>query len=116
MLLKLLSQQKDTILKVIEVIQNANLTLNPEKCVFGNSGIKLLDIIFTSKPDPEKVKALENIKPPKDKDELKCFICMVQSNSDFTPSFSKVVAPLRKLMNEGSIFWTHMHQKHLINF
>ena len=37
-------------------------------------------MLFTSegvKPDPEKVKALENISPPKDKDELKSFICMM---------------------------------------
>ena len=37
-------------------------------------------MLFTSegvKPDPEEVKALENIEPPKDKDELKSFICMM---------------------------------------
>ena len=47
---------------------------------------------------------------------FKFFICMVQSNSDFIPSFSKVVAQLRKLMNEESIFWTHMHQNIWLTF
>ena len=63
-------------------------------------------MLFTSvgvKPDPEKVKALENVKPPKDKDELKFFIYMMQSNSDFIPSFTEVVAPLQKLLNKESL-------------
>ena len=66
-------------------------------------------MLFTSegvKPDPEKVKALEHISLSKDKDELKSFICMMQSNSDFISNFPKKVAPLRTLFS-----WTHMHQK-----
>ena len=71
-------------------------------------------MLFTSegvKPDPEKVKALENISPPKDKDELKSFICMMQSNSDFIPNFSKKVASLRTLLNEKNFCWMRLHQK-----
>ena len=83
-------------------IPNANLTLNPGECIFGKSEIKFLSMLFTSegvKPDPEKFKALYNIKPPKDKDELKYLICMMQSNRDFVQSFAKVVAPLPKLLS-----------------
>ena len=36
---------------------------------------------------------------------------MMQNNSDFTPRFAKVVAPLRKLLNEEGFCWTHMHKK-----
>ena len=71
-------------------------------------------MLFTSeevKPDPEKFKALENISPPKNKDELKSFICMMQSNSDFIPNFSKKVASLRTLLNEKNFCWTRLHQK-----
>ena len=73
-------------------------------------------MLFTSegvKPDPEKVKVkvLENISLTKDKDELKLFICMMQSNSDFIPNFSKKVALLRTLLNEKIFCWTHLHQK-----
>ena len=34
---KTTNQHKDTLLKVMEEIQNANLTLNQEKCIFGKS-------------------------------------------------------------------------------
>ena len=76
----------------MEAVQNVNLTLNPEKCIFSKSEIKFWSMLFTSegvKPDPEKVKALEHISPPKDKDELKSFIGMMQSNSDSIPNFAK---------------------------
>ena len=71
-------------------------------------------MLFTSegvKPDPEKVKALKHISPPKYKDELKSFICMMQSNSDFILKIAKKVAPLRTLLNGKAFSWTHMHQK-----
>ena len=76
----------------MEAVQNVNLTLNPEKCIFSKSEIKFWSMLFTSegvKPDPEKVKALEHISLPKDKVELKFFICMMQSSSDFIPNFAK---------------------------
>ena len=69
-------------------------------------------MLFTSdsvKPDPEKVDVLENIKPPKDKDELKSFIFIMQS--DFIPSFIQTVAPLWKLLNKEGFCWTCIHQK-----
>ena len=85
-------EHKDTLSKVMEAVWTANLTFNPEKCSFGKSEIKFWGMLFTSegvKPDPEKVKALEHISLPKDKDELKFFICMMQSSSDFIPNFAK---------------------------
>ena len=58
------------------------------------------------------MESLENIKPPKDKDELNGDSMMV-TNGDFIPSFAKVVAPLQKLLNEEGFCWTHIHQKTL---
>ena len=98
----------------MEAVQNADLTLNSEKFIFGKSEIKFWTMLFTFegvKPDPEKVKALKHISPPKDKDELKSFICMMQSNTDFILNFAKKVAPLRTLLNGKPFCWTHMHQK-----
>ena len=116
---KTTNQHSNTPWKVMEANQNANLTLNPKKCIFGKSELKLLGMLFTFegvKPDPEKAKTLKNIKPPKDKDELKSFICMMQNNSDFTPRFAKVVAPLRKLLNEEGFVGHTCIKKHLMNF
>ena len=75
----------------------------------------ILGIIFSSsgvRPDPVKVKALENLPPTKIRSELKSFICMMQSNSDFIPNFSKNMSALRKLLNSDKHYkWTETHQK-----
>ena len=38
----------------------------------------------------------------------------MQSNSYFIPTFVKLVAPLRKLLNEEGFCWTDMNQKYLM--
>ena len=72
-------------------------------------------MIFSScgvRPDPEKVKALENLPPPKNRSELKSFICMMQSNSDFIPYFSKSISTLRELLNSDKHYkWAETYQK-----
>ena len=83
--------------QVMEAIFESGLPLNSSKCVFGANEIKFWGAIFSAEginPDPEKVEALEN----QNKDELKSFLCMMQSNSDFIPHFSKLASTLRELL------------------
>ena len=100
--------------QVMEALQSANLTLNPNKCIFGKSRIVFWGMVISDEgvsPDPEKISALENLDPPKSKEELKSFICMMQSNSDFIPFFAKRVSKLRDLLNSPSRFkWSADHQ------
>ena len=59
------------------------------------------------RPDPEKVKALENLSPSKNRSELKSFICMMQNNSVFIPNLSKGISTLRELLNSDRRYkWT----------
>ena len=65
------------ICEVMEVIKSKNLTLSPNKFTFGSKEINFRAMLFSSegvKPDPEKIKALEDLQPPKNKEELKLFI------------------------------------------
>ena len=68
---------------------------------------KNLRMLFSSegvKPDPKKVKALEDLQPPKNKEELRLFIYMMQSDSDFIPYFLKSVALVRTHLNNKECF------------
>ena len=56
------------------------------------------------RPDPAKVEALDYITPPKNKEELISFLCMMQSNSDFIPNFAKESGTLRELMKKNVHF------------
>ena len=109
-------EEHDTaIQQCMEATSKAGLTFNPPKCFFGKKEISFWGMIFGGdgvKPDPAKVEALEHITPPTSKEELISFLCMLQSNSDFIPSFSKKSAPLREL-TKGKIHfkWRDEHQR-----
>ena len=100
---------------VMQATQQAGLTLNQVKCHFGLNEVKFWGMIVSKdgvRPDPEKVKALIGLSPPNNKSDLKSFICMMQSNSSFIPNLSKLLAPLRSLLNSKERFsWTPQHQK-----
>ena len=84
--------------QVKEVILTAGLTLNPKKGVSAASEINFWGLIVNSdgvRPEPEKVEALNHISPPRSKDELIGFLCMMQLKSDFIPNFSKRATKLR---------------------
>ena len=110
-----MTQHLEALDKVFQAIRKSGMTLNHEKCEFGKNEIKFWGMIINAegvKPDPEKVEALDGLKPPNTKDELTSFLCMMQSNSEFIPSFSRKAAPLRELINNKSKFkWEDKHQK-----
>ena len=101
--------------EVMKAMDQANLTLNPKKYSFGKTEVAFWGMIFSSSgviTDPEKVKDLENLSLPKNRSELKSFICMMQSSSDFIPNFSKNISALRELLNSDKHYkWIETHQK-----
>ena len=57
----------------MKAIDQAMLTLNPRKCSFGKTEIAFWGNIFSSssvRPEPKKVKPLENLPPLKNRSEL----------------------------------------------
>ena len=101
--------------QVLQAIQKSGLTLNPDKCEFSKPEIKFWGMIVSAngiRPDPGKVDALKYLKMPKDKAELNSFLCMMQANGEFIPNFSKLTAPLRKLLEKNKRFkWTMEHDQ-----
>lgn len=99
---------------VLNSLHKSGLTLNGEKCTFGARQIKFWGLLITDKgvyPDPEKVEALEHLTTPTNKEELISFLCMMQSNADFIPRFSKKAALLRQLTKKNVRFkWENEHE------
>ena len=100
--------------EVMAALSAAGLTLNPDKCVFGSTEIKFWGMMVTDtgiRPDPEKVEALKFLTPPKNKEEVNSFICMMQANADFIPGFARKCATLRELTKKNAHFvWLPKHQ------
>ena len=91
-------------------IQESGMTLNIKKCIIGKSEIPWWGLIITDKgvrPDPKKVEALQHAARPRNKDEVKSFLCMVQSNKDFIPNIARLTTNLRNLTKKHTQFmWT----------
>ena len=52
---------------VMESFRTYNLTLNPKKCVFGQTEVKLLGFVVSGeglKADPDRVTAISQMSPP----------------------------------------------------
>ena len=109
-----LREHEEVVKAVMGILAAAGLTLNPPKCVFGKKEIRFWGMIVGAEgiqPDPEKVEALSHISPPRNKDELNSFICMMQSNAEFIPEFAQKVAKLRELTKKSAKFnWKTEHQ------
>lgn len=56
------------------------------------------------RPDEEKVRAVTQLPPPKNRQELLRFMGMIQYLSTFIPNMSDISAPSRKLL-EGDKEW-----------
>ena len=54
------------------------------------------------KPDPNKVKAINDMPDPTDKAGVQRFLGMIQYLAKFIPNLSEVTAPLRELVENKS--------------
>ena len=90
---------------VLEVLKKHNVTLNKEKCKFSQCRVKFLGQIVDEsgiRPDPEKVRAVNDLPSPTDVSELRRFLGMVNHLSKFAPHLSDKTKPLRHLLSTKS--------------
>ena len=72
--------------KFFERIRFYKLWLNPKKCTFGVTSIKLLAFMVSQRGievDPEKIKAIVEMKPPRTEKEIRGFLGRKQYISRF---------------------------------
>ena len=110
---KTVSEHIQAIRRVMKVVSEAGLTLNPEKCSFANKEINFWGMIFSANGmRPAKVDALEFITAPTNKDDLLSLLCIMQCNSDFIENFTKKAVPLRELTRKNTHFkWKSTQQQ-----
>ena len=107
--------EHDTNLEIAcKKIQESGMTLNIKKCIIGKTEIPWWGLIITNegiKPDPDKVKSLQHATRPRNKEEVRSFLCMVQSNKDFIPKIAQLTINLRNLTKKHTKFtWTKQCQ------
>ena len=101
--------------QVLARLEKAGLTLGLEKCAFDQPSVKFLGQIVNCKgvrPDPDKVKAIQEMTPPRNVSELRRFLGMINQQSKFTPCLAENTKPLRDLLSKKNHWsWTSIHQE-----
>ena len=96
-------------------LQEANLTLNEEKCEFSKPSVEFLGTLIDSEGvhvSPKKVEAILKMKMPQDQTELRRFLGMVNQLSKFRPQIAELSKPLRDLLSSKSHWlWSDAQQQ-----
>ena len=100
----------DDLDKVFARIQESNLKMSPKKAKFLSGKVKYLGMVIEGDDfsiADAKLKAIDDLVPPKNYVELRRQLALFQYYKKFIPFFSDVVLPLQKLMKKGVEFvWT----------
>jgi hypothetical protein len=106
-----LQEHDERLEMVLKRARENNLKLNKNKCEFRKREVQYVGHLLTSegvKPDPEKVRAVENMKAPTDKKSLMTFLGFIQYLSKFLPNLSSKSDKLRVLLKKDIVFyWDH---------
>ena len=95
---------------VFSRLRDAGLKLKMSKCDFLKREVNYLGHIVSAsgiKPDPEKVKAIQNLATPTTVKGVRSFIGMCGYYRRFVPNFAKIAKPLTDLTKKNRHFyWT----------
>ena len=99
----------------MQKLQDANLTLNEEKCEFALPSVEFLGNVIHSeaiRAGPKKIEAILEMEPPKDLTELRRFLGMVNQLSKFQPQITELTKPLRDLLSSKNQWrWGYTKQQ-----
>ena len=90
--------------EVLIIIDENNLTLNKEKCLYNVQRIDFLGCVIDEngvQAAPEKVEAIKNFIPPTNTTELRSFLGLVNFVGQFVPNLATSTWPLSKLLTPG---------------
>ena len=102
---------------VLQRLQQSNLTLNQEKCLFGVNKLTFFGHEVSASgisPGRKKVEAIHDAPVPGNAAEVRSFLGLATYCSRFIPDFATVTEPLRLLTCKGTPWqWNSVYQKPL---
>ena len=87
---------------VMERLESAGVTLNPDKCEFRKRTVKFLGHIVDQvgiRPDPQKTSAIVEMETPHNITDLRRFMGMTNQLGKFSPNIAELSQPLRELLS-----------------
>ncbi|GFV95492.1 retrovirus-related Pol polyprotein from transposon 297 [Trichonephila clavipes] len=114
----LFNEHIDHLNQVFTLLRDAGLTLNKDKCHFARDKLKYLGLIISKEgieTDNSKVKAIDEMKPPKNKKEVPKFLGMAGWYQKFIPHYADICVPLYRLKKKGAKFNWSMEAQDAFN-
>ena len=101
--------------KFFERIRFYKLRLNPKKCTFGVTSEKLLRFMASQRGievDPDKIKAIIEMKPPRTEKEIRGFLGRIQYINRFIAQLTMTCEPIFRLLKKKvPIVWKEQCQE-----
>ena len=102
--------------KVLKRLEEANLTLNKEKCLFSKNKMAFLGQVVDGdsgvQPDPEKVAAIVDMPTPGNVGDIRRFLGVANQMSKFVPNLAEKSQPLRELLvKDNQWVWDEPQRK-----
>ncbi|GFU49257.1 retrovirus-related Pol polyprotein from transposon 297 [Trichonephila clavipes] len=97
----------DHLNQVFTLLRDAGLTLNKDKCHFARDKLKYLGLIISKdgiETDNNKVKAITEMKTPKNNREMSKFLGMAGWYEKFIQNYADICEPLYRLKKKGAKF------------
>ena len=97
------AEHDERLIAVLTRLSEAGLTLKKEKCELNRTSIKFLGQLVDEtgvKPDPDKILAIQGMKPPTNITELRRFLGMINQLNKFSPNLADRTKPLRDLLSK----------------
>ena len=97
----------ETLMKVFEKLNEHHVKVNESKCEFFKKEVKYLGHIISAegvKPNPKKVEAIKRAPCPKDLNQLRSYLGIINYYSHFIPNLSTKLNPLYKLLQKDVKF------------
>jgi hypothetical protein len=101
---------------VLDRFEKANLKLQPKKCTFAASKVEYLGHVLSRdgvKPNPDKVKAVQNYPRPRNVKEVRAFLGLTSFYRRMIPKYADKAKPLTELTRTGEelLEWTPRRQE-----
>ena len=101
--------------EILKRLEQANFKIQPEKCVFATDTVEYLVHICTPsgiRPNPKKVKAIEQYPTPKTVKDVRAFIGLAGYYRRHVRNFAEIAKPLTSLTKKETPFdWTQECQQ-----
>ncbi|XP_019262195.1 PREDICTED: uncharacterized protein LOC109240029 [Nicotiana attenuata] len=101
--------------KFFDRLRRYNLKLNPAKCAFGVPAGKLLGFIVSRRGielDPSKIKAIQDLPPPKNRKDVMSFLGRLNYISRFIAQSTVICEPIFKMLRkDATTKWTEECQR-----